>query len=449
MGAAQSGEQQPSNRAAAPADDTASAPAATLTDPLFLPQEIKLEEGAPVTAAAQEAAQQPPVKQAQIPAPQSDGKLHAIADYKIGKTLGQGAYGKVKLATNFNHGQHHSVAVKVIDWNKIKDRAEGTKQLVREINTMKVLRHQNVVRLYEVIHTPAKIFMVMEYATGGDLLTYINSHARLHEEQVHKFFEGMTEGISFCHKLGVCHRDLKLENLLLDQNDQVKIADFGMACINKGGLALCSTLCGSPDYAAPEILKESAHYDGELADLWSGGVILYALLCRRLPFQAHQGDIQALFNSIKQADYVVPAHVSRRASDLLGRMLAVQPSQRATIASIKADPWMQSGGAVGHAGGRKPIKASMSMDVKLPSSKLNASKFTMAQVHELPHTIVEDQPARTAQDDIAVRVLQTVPSNSLPREHRGMGACQPPAPLLASTTADTAATAAAAPAAGR
>ena len=172
-------------------------------------------------------------------------------DYTLGKTIGQGAYGKVKLATN---AAGHKMAVKIIDRNKLASRPAGSAQLAKEINAMKILRHKNVVRLHEVINTPAKIFLVMEYADSGDMLAYINSRPRLNEPMAYHLWRGVIDGLHFCHTLGVCHRDLKLENLLLHA-DEVKIADFGMASIIKPSRQ-CETLCGSPDYAAPELLME-------------------------------------------------------------------------------------------------------------------------------------------------------------------------------------------------
>ena len=178
----------------------------------------------------------------------------------------------------------HKMAVKIIDRGKLADRPAGPTQLVNEINAMKILRHKNVVRLHEVINTPAKIFLVMEYADSGDMLAYINSCHRLSEPTAYHLFRGVIDGLHFCHTLGVCHRDLKLENLLLHAGE-VKIADFGMASIIKPGNQ-CHTLCGSLDYAAPELLLEHASaYDGVAADVWSAGVVLYAFLCRQLPPQ--------------------------------------------------------------------------------------------------------------------------------------------------------------------
>jgi len=364
-------------------------PGGAVTEPVFLSGDVHLAEGCegssphvnvaqppsqPPAAAAAPPPQPPSQQPTPAPTPQPrEGKIEAIADYKIMRTLGQGAYGKVKLASNVNNG--HNVAVKVIDRSKVVDRPQGTQQLAREINTMKILRHQNVVRLYEVIHTPAKIFMVMEYASGGDLLAYLNANGRLSEARAAELFGGMLEGLHFCHKLGVCHRDLKLENLLLVDESTVKIADFGMAALAPPA-SFCKTLCGSPDYAAPEILQEVAHYDGEVSDAWSSGVILYALLCRRLPFQAHQGDIQALFRSIKTGDFTIPPHVSELPADLIRHMLQTEPSRRWTVAQSRAHAWFKRGGS---ATGPKPIKSSVSMDVPRGQASL-ASAFATATI---------------------------------------------------------------------
>lgn len=377
-----------------------------LTDPVYLKQDLALEEAAHMGGQPMATGYHPPAQLACEAASSSQpsliegGKVDAISDYKIGKTLGQGAYGKVKLATDTNTG--HSVAVKVIDRNKLINRPLGSKQLAQEINTMKILRHSNVVRLYEVIHTPAKIFMVMEYASGGDLLAHLNQNGRLAEPRALELFSGMIEGLHFCHKLGVCHRDLKLENLLL-VGDQVKIADFGMAALAAPD-SYCKTLCGSPDYAAPEILREAAHYDGELSDLWSCGVILYALLCRRLPFQAHQGDVHALFASIKNADYTIPSYVTELPADLITRMLTVEPTQRWNIMQVKQHPWIRQRASL-QPGGRKPIKMSVSHDCKLSGNafpsfpSLHARTTSLSSVGELPPSTLG---ASAAAPDVAL-----------------------------------------------
>lgn len=144
--------------------------------------------------------------------------------------------------------------------------------------------------------------------------------------------------------------------------------------------SFCKTLCGSPDYAAPEILQEVAHYDGEVSDAWSSGVILYALLCRRLPFQAHQGDIQALFRSIKTGDFTIPPHVSELPADLIRHMLQTEPSRRWSVAQSRAHDWFKRGGSAARP---KPIKASVSMDVPRGQASL-ASAFAAATEEGVP-----------------------------------------------------------------
>uniref|UniRef100_A0A7S0IUL1 Protein kinase domain-containing protein n=1 Tax=Calcidiscus leptoporus TaxID=127549 RepID=A0A7S0IUL1_9EUKA len=310
--------------------------------PLFLAEELD------------EASNRQRETKADLPrARRGDSNIDAIQQYKIGKTLGQGAYGKVKLARNEQTG--HCVAVKVIDRSKLALRPAGSKQIAQEINAMKILRHPHVVRLHEVINTPAKIFMVMEYAAGGDMLTYLNTYEQLVPEvRVQELFRGMIAGLHFCHTLGVYHRDLKLENLLLHAG-QVKIGDFGMARITKSA-GFCETLCGSPDYAAPEILCEASTYDGQLSDVWSAGVILFALLCRYLPFQAERGDIPSLFVAIKAGTVSIPPHVSQQPAAVVRAMLTVSTSKRPTIAQIRQHPWVTP---------RPPIKASASLDFPL------------------------------------------------------------------------------------
>jgi len=315
----------------------------------------------------------------------ADPNVDSMTQYKIGKTLGQGAYGKVKLARNEHTG--HCVAVKVIDRSKLAVRPAGTKQLAQEINAMKLLRHPNVLRLYEVITTPGKIFMVMEFAEGGDLLSHLNSYQEIvPESRVLELFRGITSGIHFCHMLGVYHRDLKLENILLHEGE-VKIGDFGMARITKPS-GFCETLCGSPDYAAPEILRESAAYDGQLADVWSCGVILFALLCRRLPFQASRGDVVSLFAAIKAGRFELPNHVSELPAQVVRRMLVVDTAQRATISQIRQHPWVGTADAT-----RRPIRMCASLDFAHWAAHEAGAPPQPAALHPALHSASGGMPA--------------------------------------------------------
>lgn len=187
---------------------------------------------------------------------------------------------------------------------------------------------------FTVIKTQQEIIMVLEYA-GGELFDYIVQHGKMQEDKARRFFQQIICAVEYCHRHKIVHRDLKPENLLLDENLNVKIADFGLSNIMTDGNFL-KTSCGSPNYAAPEVINGKL-YAGPEVDVWSCGVILYVLLVGRLPFDDEH--IPSLFAKIAKGHYVVPSYMSRGASSLIKKMLAVNPVHRATIEEIRQDPW--------------------------------------------------------------------------------------------------------------
>ena len=230
----------------------------------------------------------------------------------------------------------HKVAVKIL--NKAKIKQLGMEEKVqREINILHLCTHPHIIRLYEVIDTPTDIFLVNEYVSGGELFDYIVSKGRLSADEARNFFHQIVSGVEYCHFQKIVHRDLKPENLLLDANLNIKIADFGLSNLMRDGDFL-RTSCGSPNYAAPEVI--SGHlYAGPEVDVWSCGVILYALLCGSLPFDDES--IPNLFKKIKSAMYSLPTHLSHLAKNLIPRMLEVDPMKRITIPEIRLHPWFQ------------------------------------------------------------------------------------------------------------
>eukprot|EP00815_Leptocylindrus_aporus_P011166 CAMPEP_0116056302 /NCGR_PEP_ID=MMETSP0322-20121206/3944_1 /TAXON_ID=163516 /ORGANISM="Leptocylindrus danicus var. apora, Strain B651" /LENGTH=573 /DNA_ID=CAMNT_0003540115 /DNA_START=259 /DNA_END=1981 /DNA_ORIENTATION=- len=257
-----------------------------------------------------------------------------IGQFILGNNLGIGAFGKVKLATHCITG--HKVAIKIL--NKAKIKQLGMEEKVqREINILHLCTHPHIIRLYEVIDTPTDIFLVNEYVSGGELFDYIVSKGRLSADEARNFFHQIVSGVEYCHFQKIVHRDLKPENLLLDANQNIKIADFGLSNIMRDGDFL-RTSCGSPNYAAPEVI--SGHlYAGPEVDVWSCGVILYALLCGNLPFDDE--NIPNLFKKIKSGMYSLPSHLSQLARNLIPRMLEVDPMKRITIPEIRLHPWFQ------------------------------------------------------------------------------------------------------------
>ena len=257
-----------------------------------------------------------------------------VGSYRIEETLGKGSFGKVKLATHMRTGI--KVAIKVLNKERIK-KLDMSAKVKREIKILHSFNHPHIVRLYEVIDTPTDIFLVTEYVSGGELFDYIVRRGRLPENEARRFFQQIISGVEYCHKHGVVHRDLKPENLLLDEDNNIKIADFGLANFLMDGNFL-DTSCGSPNYAAPEVIS-GRMYAGPEVDIWSCGVILYALLCGRLPFDDE--NIPSLFRKIKNGLYRLPSFLSEGSRNLIPELLMNDPVKRATVPMIRKDPWFR------------------------------------------------------------------------------------------------------------
>eukprot|EP01040_Poterioochromonas_malhamensis_P009687 gene9687-10521_t len=261
-----------------------------------------------------------------------DNVTTVLAQYRLGKTLGIGAFGKVKLADHVVTGV--KVAIKILNKGKILH-MEKEEKVRREMNVLKLCTHPHIIRLYEVIDTPSDTFLIMEYVSGGELFDYILSRGRLSPDEARHFFQQIVSGVDYCHHHRIVHRDLKPENLLLDSNNNIKIADFGFADMTYDGDFL-RTPCGSPNYAAPEVISGNL-YAGPEVDVWSCGVILYALLCGTLPFD--DMSIPNLFYKIKSGMYSLPSFLCQSSRDLIIRMLVVDPLKRITFQEVRQHPW--------------------------------------------------------------------------------------------------------------
>ncbi|KAI5440908.1 CBL-interacting serine/threonine-protein kinase 1 [Lathyrus oleraceus] len=266
-------------------------------------------------------------------------KVMRLGKYELGKTLGEGNFGKVKLARNTDSG--HFFAVKILEKNKIVD-LNNTDQIKREISTLKLLKHPNVVRLYEVLASKTKIYMVLEYVNGGELFDKIASKGKLTEAHGRKLFQQLIDGVSCCHNKGVFHRDLKLENVLVDAKGNIKITDFNLSALPQHCRAdgLLHTTCGSPNYVAPEILANRG-YDGAKSDIWSCGVILYVILTGYLPFDDR--NLAVLYQKIFKGDVQIPIWLSPGARNIIKRILDPNPETRITMSMIKEDEWFKQG----------------------------------------------------------------------------------------------------------
>ncbi|XP_054996589.1 5'-AMP-activated protein kinase catalytic subunit alpha-2 isoform X1 [Sorex araneus] len=262
-----------------------------------------------------------------------DGRVK-IGHYVLGDTLGVGTFGKVKIGEHQLTG--HKVAVKILNRQKIRS-LDVVGKIKREIQNLKLFRHPHIIKLYQVISTPTDFFMVMEYVSGGELFDYICKHGRVEEMEARRLFQQILSAVDYCHRHMVVHRDLKPENVLLDAHMNAKIADFGLSNMMSDGEFL-RTSCGSPNYAAPEVISGRL-YAGPEVDIWSCGVILYALLCGTLPFDDEH--VPTLFKKIRGGVFYIPEYLNRSVATLLMHMLQVDPLKRATIKDIREHEWFK------------------------------------------------------------------------------------------------------------
>lgn len=252
-------------------------------------------------------------------------------NYILGKTLGEGAFGKVKVAKHIFTQQQ--VAIKILDKTKMLDEEDDIIRVQKEISILKKIKHKNIIQLYEIMESKRNLYLVMEYCENKELFDYIVRKQRIEEPEANRFFQEILDGVEYLHSLRIVHRDLKPENLLLNYKNEIKISDFGLSTNYKG---LISTPCGTPSYAPPEMLKGDS-YSGVKSDIWSLGVILYVMICGALPFQESKEDL--ILKRIECRDLNIPESVSPLAKDLIEKILNEDPFSRISIKEIKNHPW--------------------------------------------------------------------------------------------------------------
>ncbi|CAD6892027.1 unnamed protein product [Tilletia controversa] len=298
-----------------------------------------------------------------------------IGSWKLGKIIGQGASGRVRYAQHATTGQQ--AAVKIIPKNALTNsrmslREAGAKQnkltlgIEREIVIMKLIEHPNLIGLWDVYETSTELYLVMEYVAGGELFDHLVARGKLSSSEARSYFRQIIYGLDYCHRFNICHRDLKPENLLLDSTKRiVKLADFGMAALQPTEKML-ETSCGSPHYASPEIVSGKS-YMGSASDIWSCGIILFALLCGRLPFD--DPNLAELLKKVRSGKFHMPEEVEPAAKGLIWRMLEVDPSRRITMPDIMRHPWFTNDG---REPARNPVTTSFA-DLASESARLFAA----------------------------------------------------------------------------
>uniref|UniRef100_A0A096M2I4 Serine/threonine-protein kinase BRSK2-like n=1 Tax=Poecilia formosa TaxID=48698 RepID=A0A096M2I4_POEFO len=258
-----------------------------------------------------------------------------VGPYRLEKTLGKGQTGLVKLGVHCITGQ--KVAIKIVNREKLSESV--LMKVEREIAILKLIEHPHVLKLYDVYENNKYLYLVLEHVSGGELFDYLVKKGRLTPKEARKFFRQIISALDFCHSHSICHRDLKPENLLLDEKNNIRIADFGMASLQVGD-SLLETSCGSPHYACPEVIR-GERYDGRRADVWSCGVILFALLVGALPFD--HDNLRQLLEKVKSGVFHMPHFIPPDCQALLKGMIEVNPDKRLTLEAIQKHNWYLGG----------------------------------------------------------------------------------------------------------
>uniref|UniRef100_A0A3B4VPB9 Serine/threonine-protein kinase BRSK2-like n=1 Tax=Seriola dumerili TaxID=41447 RepID=A0A3B4VPB9_SERDU len=258
-----------------------------------------------------------------------------VGPYRLEKTLGKGQTGLVKLGVHCITGQ--KVAIKIVNREKLSESV--LMKVEREIAILKLIEHPHVLKLHDVYENNKYLYLVLEHVSGGELFDYLVKKGRLTPKEARKFFRQIISALDFCHSHSICHRDLKPENLLLDEKNNIRIADFGMASLQVGD-SLLETSCGSPHYACPEVIR-GEKYDGRRADVWSCGVILFALLVGALPFD--HDNLRQLLEKVKSGVFHMPHFIPPDCQSLLKGMIEVNPEKRLTLEAIQKHAWYQGG----------------------------------------------------------------------------------------------------------
>lgn len=334
-------------------------------------------------------------------------KLVMNGKYGLGRVLGQGTFARVYYARNVHTGK--SVAMKVITKEKVV-KAKMMDQMKREIIVMKRLKHPNIVELYEVMATKSKIFLAMEFVRGGELHGKVYKEGKLDENVGRVYFQQLISAVDYCHSRGVFHRDLKLENLLLDQEGNLKVTDFGLSALKEGGAGggdevMLRTCCGTPHYVAPEVVnKKGQGYDGAKADVWSCGVILYVLLAGYLPF--HEENVIQLYKKVNNGDFTCPSWFSPEACGLIARMLDPNPESRITLPEIMASEWFNSNLNTNNSSNEDEDVNGSSMFMKKEVEALNAFHIiSMSEGLDLSPLFSEEKKKREEREEIGFTTI--------------------------------------------
>ncbi|KAB8295012.1 hypothetical protein EYC80_006959 [Monilinia laxa] len=347
----------------------------------------------------------------------SDGKniKKFIGPWKLGRTLGEGATARVRLAKNRN--THQMAAIKIVQKKNaqlsqagslanlehsepLRDESDGVRRMPvgieREVAIMKLIQHPNIMKIYDIWENRTEIYLVLEYVDNGELFAQIANNGRLPEEIAMKYFRQLLSAVGYCHSYNICHRDLKPENILITSTGDIKIADFGMAALHQGPDHKLRTSCGSPHYAAPELIG-GHKYRGDKVDIWSMGVILYASLCGRLPFDVEgvgndRERLNPLLSKIRKGDYEMAPEFTKDAANLIWRILQVNPKDRIALDQIWKHPVVRKYDYLDNIGGGQSLPSLNLNDCGQPVlRRSDVDKDLLRQLWSMWHAYSEDQ----------------------------------------------------------
>lgn len=327
--------------------------------------------------------------------------------YRIGTVIGKGAFSKVYLGTHILTGQH--VAIKAIDKVYMKDEF-SKKKVFQEVLILKTCNHRNVIRLLEVFENQKYLFIVQEHASGGDLLTYVKERGRLPENEAKLIFMQIVLGVQHCHGHNILHRDIKPDNILIDKGMTLKLCDFGVSRFVKKGQTI-NEQCGTPAYIAPEIIRDKG-YEGCYPDLWSMGVLLYALVTGTVPFKG--STIDELHRSILMGKYSFPSYLSAEVMDLISQFLKLNPHSRIAIGDILKHRWF---------GNLRQLDDFLSPGQKVlsgaPAETKNPIKQGKQVLHKRSHSLNKTNAVQEDRNSVKINplIVDKVEKLGFPREH--------------------------------
>ncbi|XP_036362966.1 serine/threonine-protein kinase BRSK2-like isoform X5 [Octopus sinensis] len=326
-----------------------------------------------------------------------------VGPYRLEKTLGKGQTGLVKLGVHCITGK--KVAIKIVNREKLSESV--LMKVEREIAIMKLIEHPHVLGLYDVYENKKYLYLVLEHVSGGELFDYLVKKGRLTPKEARRFFRQIISALDFCHSHNICHRDLKPENLLLDEKNNIRVADFGMASLQVEG-SMLETSCGSPHYACPEVIR-GEKYDGRKADVWSCGVILYALLVGALPFD--DDNLRNLLEKVKKGVFHIPHFVPPDCQNLLRGMIEVDPEKRLTLEEIHRHPWVTAWNIVGSKYHRRNLARLQINRRSQLLSAIGVTRDVQGQIElELPVAQVVQTSIIPSVEDLDPDVLSTMNS---------------------------------------